>query len=584
MKKSFTLKSLTLAIASTMSLAATADTYQIEPIETLSNYRSSVPQSINAGGQVVGVARFKENIDINFDKVPGQLLAQIGYDPEGTEPLTDEQYQAIVENLSNLSSNSLQYQRIGLDQAFIYNGTSIPVNAAPVSESELASSIDSYLYSINNANTAVGVTTGPFEITEHTYTNSDGEQVTDEYFKADFLTRGVWFNNGVSTMVTPEATDYLGGESALFDINDNGLAVGYESVALSPGAETQIQESCEDPETANDAQPLYVCVWNIWRSLHTADASNIAATTSYNSFYNYNRARSGYNAGRSIYDIRGKLWQFDASGEVISETELPTLVERKSDDDRDFSSYAYAVNNNRVAVGQSWTYHPSRGAIRMPAIFLNGDALPVTEEAEYLWGSATDINDNGIAVGYLTKRPAGTLRSYGFYYDVEARELTELNSFFNGSSTVVRSINNNGEMVGTAEVDPTLSQVRARAGFYYNMNSETPQFIDLNNTISCDSPYNIVDANDITDNGEIIATALRSEEYTDADGETQTREILVTVKLDPIAGELNNCTDNEEPIERQGAALGLWSILGLSSLGLLITGIRRRAFLKTKKS
>ncbi|MDV6315118.1 DUF3466 family protein [Idiomarina sp. HP20-50] len=584
MKKSFTLKTLTAAIVSTMSFAAVADTYQVEPIETLSNYRSSVPQGINASGQIVGVARFPENIEIDFNYVPDQLLSQIGYDPEGTEPLTDEQYQVIVDNLSNLSNNSLQYQRIGLDQAVIYNGTSNPVDAAPVSESEFASSVDSYFYSINNANTAVGVTTGPFEITQHTYTNSEDEQVTDEYFKADFLSRGVWFNNGVSALVTPQATDYLGGESAVFDINDNGLAVGYESVALSPAATTQIQENCEDPENASAAQPLYVCVWSLWRNLQTADASNIAATTSYSGPYNYNRARSGYNAGRSIYDIRGQLWQFDASGEVISQTELPTLVERQSDDERDFSSYGYAVNNNRVAVGQSWTYHPSRGAIRMPAIFLNGEALPVTENPEYLWGAATDINNNGIAVGYLTQRPAGTLRSYGFYYDVEARELTELSSFFNGSSTVIRSINDNGEMVGTAEVDPTLSQVRARAGFYYNMNAETPQFIDLNNTISCDSPYNIVDANDITDNGEIIATALKSQEYTDSDGEIQTREILVTVKLDPVSGELNNCTNNEEPIERQGAAIGLWSILGFSTLGLLITGIRRRAFLKTKKS
>ena len=96
--------------------------------------------------------------------------------------------------------------------------------------------------------------------------------------------------------------------------------------------------------------------------------------------------------------------------------------------------------------------------------------------------------------------------------------------------------------------------------------------------------FSIGDSNDITENGEIIATALKTEEYTDEEGETRTREILVNIKLDPIEGELNNCTDNEEPVERQGAAVGLGSLLGFGVLGLLITGIRRRTFLKTKKS
>ena len=80
--KSFTLKSLTVAIVSTVSFASAADTYNIETIETLNNYRSSIPQSINASGQIVGVARFPENVEIDFSRVPSRLLAQIGFDPE----------------------------------------------------------------------------------------------------------------------------------------------------------------------------------------------------------------------------------------------------------------------------------------------------------------------------------------------------------------------------------------------------------------------------------------------------------------------------------------------------------------------
>ncbi|WP_278361130.1 DUF3466 family protein, partial [Idiomarina abyssalis] len=107
---------------------------------------------------------------------------------------------------------------------------------------------------------------------------------------------------------------------------------------------------------------------------------------------------------------------------------------------------------------------------------------------------------------------------------------------------------------------------------------------NLNDAISCDSPYDIVEANSINDNGVILATALKQEEYQDDSGETQTREVAVTIKLDPVDGELNNCRQEENQIEREGASTGLFSLLTLGSLGLLITAIRRRAFLKTKKS
>ncbi|HAS22717.1 MAG TPA: hypothetical protein DCR51_06155, partial [Idiomarina loihiensis] len=216
--KSFTLKSLTVAIVSTVSFASAADTYNIETIETLNNYRSSIPQSINASGQIVGVARFPENVEIDFSKVPSRLLAQIGFDPEEDEELTIAQYQAIVENLGNYANSSLQTQRIGLNQAFIYNGTSSEVNAVSATADQLANSVDSFLYSINNANTAVGVTSAPFELIEHQYTNADDETETAEYFVSDFLSRGMWYNNGESSVVEPQAQDYLGGESAIFDI------------------------------------------------------------------------------------------------------------------------------------------------------------------------------------------------------------------------------------------------------------------------------------------------------------------------------------------------------------------------------
>jgi hypothetical protein len=220
----------------------------------------------------------------------------------------------------------------------------------------------------------------------------------------------------------------------------------------------------------------------------------------------------------------------------------------------------------------------------MPAIFVDGEAVPVTEDEKYFWGSAKDINDNNQAAGYLVENLSGTLRNTAFIYDVDLDELTMVPGFFTGSSTIIHSINNNGMAVGTGEIEATLSNVRQRVGFAYDSTDEAAEFINLNDAISCDSPYDIVEANSINDNGVILATALKQQEYQDESGETQTREVAVTIKLDPVDGELNNCRQEENQIEREGASTGLFSLLTLGSLGLLITAIRRRAFLKTKKS
>jgi hypothetical protein len=113
----------------------------------------------------------------------------------------------------------------------------------------------------------------------------------------------------------------------------------------------------------------------------------------------------------------------------------------------------------------------------------------------------------------------------------------------------------------------------------FDSTEEGAEFINLNDTISCDAPYNIIEANSINDSGVIVATALKAEEYTDSEGETQTRDVVVTVKLDPSAadGELNDCTQQENRVERQGASLGLGTLLGFMGLGALISVFRRKS-------
>tara|TARA_B100000700_G_scaffold259347_1_gene294113 strand:+ start:4324 stop:6048 length:1725 start_codon:yes stop_codon:yes gene_type:complete len=573
--KPFSKHLLVASVLAACSTTAAADTFSIEEIATADNFRNSFPRDMNEQGFIVGISSFPTDVDIDLSQLTASQLASLGItDIDEVDELTPAQYEFIINSLAtNENSNFLQ-KPIASYQAFLYDGMTLPVSF--FNDPEDVSTI-TYLNSINGSNTAVGMGYGSYKPVEFSYINSEDEEVTNTFYVRDFISRGVWYQDGQTATVTPPEQAILGGESAIMDVNESGLAAGYASVALSPGAESTI-ENCTPPEDSDAVQtrPLEVCASELWLDLHNASANNIAPILYY--------TRSNYASRRSIYDVRGFLWQLDASGEVISSVELGTLEERREDDESDFSSYAYAVNNNGIAAGQSFTYHPDRGAIRMPAIFVDGEAIAVTENDEYFWGSANDINDNNRAVGYLTTTRAANLRNIGFYYDVDSTTMETLPGFFEGSSTVPSDINNNGLVVGTGEIEPTLSSSRRRVGFLYDTTADDAQFINLNDAIACDSQYFIVDARAITDSGEIVASALKTEEYIDGDGETQSREVAVTIKMDPIEGELNNCRQEENKVERSGASFGGLPLAGLSLLGFFITLSRRRQHKNIKKS
>ena len=573
--KPFSKHLLVASVLAGCSVTASADTFSIEEIATADNFRNSFPRDLNEQGFIVGVSSFQTNVDIDLSQLTATQLAALGItDIEEVTELTPAQYDYIVNALAaNVNNNFLQ-KSIAPYQAFMYDGATQSVSF--FDQPDDVSTI-THLNSINAANTAVGMGYGAYKPVEFTYKNADDEDVTRTYYVRDFISRGVWYQDGQTTTIAPPDQSVLGGESALMDVNDSGLAAGYASIGLSPGATTTI-DNCTPAEDSDAIQtrPLEVCASELWIDLHNATANNIAPILFY--------SRSNYASRRSIYDIRGFLWQLDANGEVISSTELGTLAERREDDQSDFSSYAFAVNNNGIAVGQSFTYHPNRGPIRMPAIFIDGEAIPVTESDEYYWGSANAINDNNRVVGYLTSTRAANLRNTGFYYDVDSATLETLPGFFEGSSTVPSDINNNGVVVGTGEIEPSLSSSRRRVGFVYDTAAENAEFINLNDAIACDSPYFIVDARAITDSGEVVASALKTEEYVDGEGNTQTRQVSVTIKMDPIEGELNNCREEENKVERSGASFGGFPLAGLSLLGFFITLSRRRQLKNIKKS
>lgn len=578
--KQFAKASVAATVVAAIAGVVHADTYTFIDIGTPDTLRNVTPVAINESGEVLSQGRFPLDIEINLELISNQQKANAGIpipaeDEDPITELTAAQYDRLLPQLEDIRNGELRSQRVGFNRAVRYNGTLATDKFFLSTAEQLENSSDSFITGLNEAGMRVGYGSAPYEGYEFTRTvteNDEEVQITETFHRRAFTTRGVWQWGAEQTVIEPPFTEEFGGESALFDINDNNVAVGYASVALSPFAVEEIAD-CKEAETSEGAfQPANACIWGTWLNRYNGSINYLRT-----SFFD----RSVIIGNNSIYDNRAYLWQLDSNGNVLSATEFGTLLPRDAEDQQDFSSYAYAVNNQDIAVGQSWTYRNgefnSQSRIKMPAIFIDGEARPVTTDEVYAWGAALDINDNNQVVGYVKKSINNYLRDVAFIYDLNAEnpELVELPRLFDSSSTVVNAINNNGVVVGTAESEASINENRRRIGFYMDLTAESPRLIDLNDAIACNRDYFIVSAEDINDQGDIVATAVVEETYTRDDGEEDVRLVSRTLVMNPTAGEVNNCSATRELTERQGAASGLGMGLGILLIGVLITTRRR---------
>ena len=149
--------------------------------------------------------------------------------------------------------------------------------------------------------------------------------------------------------------------------------------------------------------------------------------------------------------------------------------------------------------------NPNNFVVNAAAVFDGDEVVGFINDQEYPQSTAEDINNNDIVVGYATKIINGSSRTKFFVHDYRG-EVTEFpNDFFNSSSSVANAINDNGLVVGQGEVETNLSGSRRSEGFIYDIDSK--EFTNINDLLSCNSPYTIVQANDINERDEIAATA-----------------------------------------------------------------------------
>ncbi|TWX67860.1 DUF3466 family protein [Colwellia demingiae] len=429
---------------------------------------------------------------------------------------------------------------------------------------------------VTDSNIAFGTASAPY-LAMPEFTDSSGNLHT--HWVREHGQRGFFSpDNGVTIYpVLPIETRYGGGISAVFDMNENGSAVGYSSYKLSELREEYVLDEtggCADPGLVDDI-PYEICVQKVQSGMYYIQA--FKATLS--------------------------------ADNVVEAEQLGLLVTPHVDDTRAFSSQALAINNSGVAVGYAHGWDANDVTTPTSTQPLSGSYAVIFKEDElgnkvvfdfnqlhyrfntnsvFSFSRALDINDNGLAVGY-THDISTSVKKF-FYVDTTVPEsemkLITPKDFFTTSKSTAFAVNSTGIIVGEAEIEShndSTNNPRRTAGFLYDTSNDSPVIIDVNTLLECNSEYNVLNASDINDEGLISATAVIKSDSYDAKGELILDEsgnavridVVRAVLLKPIPkGVIDDCAAVEEKVERQGASIGSIAILALFSL----LGLRRRIF------
>jgi hypothetical protein len=405
---------------------------------------------------------------------------------------------------------------------------------------------------INDFGYAVGVSQDGF----YTLSYTTAEVVDLTYVLNDFYARGFALIDGKTVeLLPPDIT--AGGLSDAFDINANNQVVGTGTIDVTSTFKTSA-DTCANDEERGDI-PVASCLRALSISLNT-NASSVAQR-------------------------RGIIWQLDEKGNITDTLVLGMLITPSNSDTNNYSSTAVAINDYGVAVGESPAQYLNTSSLTTAAAFYKNDQVFTINQDNDLYASvATDINNDNLAVGYVTKNVNGLTKTKFFVHDIDADLTSYPEDFFTSSASVANAINNQAMVVGYAEAEAT-SGARRTEGFIYDYRNDL--FAGLNSLIVCNSPYDIVQANAINDDNEIAATALITGPAKDINGDfiydqlgaqTET-DYVVAVKLIPIAGgSVDNCNATEQNLERQGASLNYSVLLILIALSLRIKSTRQRLF------
>ncbi|MBE1301671.1 MAG: DUF3466 family protein [Alteromonadaceae bacterium] len=547
------LTSLAAFSAALFSQSVTAAVYNVTEIDTYRSVVSAIPIALNEAGAVAVTGEFPYNPKIDLELIDFEAefwqdnLTDIDSAQNGNFNADDLSF--IVNYLRSQEASKL-VQRVAVDASYLWENTTLNqihgLDQVDATFGDFSGSTDTFVNNINDSGVTVGRSEGVFSKLE--YTNEEGTELT--YVVQEYSTRAFVDLNGTVVGLVSES-DLGGGFSEAMDITNGLLVAGYEVIEPTDVLQELINESCTDDEIRGD-QPVEVCI------------------------------QTQLDAGINFsHQIRGVMWQLDQSGNVIDKQQFGLPFTVAEDDTSLYNSTINAVNENAIGVGYATNFFDDNESIpRIYAAIFEGETVTsITDRSEYIDSLASDINEQNIAVGYASKQINGFTRTKFFIHDVTSDVTTFPDDYFPGSSSVARAINNDGMVVGEGEVDSDLTNTRRRNAFIYDINNDS--FQNLNDLIACNSPYNLVQAYDINDAGQIIATALierntldiKAEEIVNDDGTNEASEMIVSVILDPIAGgEIESCDPPAEEVqERNSGSMG-WGLFAIAAL----FGLRRR--------
>lgn len=504
-------------IAASLSacFSANAVVYKIENIDeffkvngTLENSRSGFGVSGNDTGLLIGGAS-------------GQFAPVLSQEDE--DLLTNNRVDTALSQAAETNTYAPKLLPKASNLIFTFDDEKLPsfleifeeVIAADVLVDSVT--VQSHAFDTNVDGIIVGTTSSAAYAIDDPDQGDSNSLKDDPFYAFDYRQRAFVLDSGVLHTFEPEFSTY-GGQSGITSINDNGLVVGYESIEVEPYYQEQIDDKCLD--TYKDTVPLAICTQG----------------------FSYN----GKSNNETRYTLQAVSWQY-SNGSLTNRTPLGVLAERvEGDNYYRYNSIALDVNNRGVAVGRSVAFRDGKKEVKyrfdVATVFHNNEIIDLMDHSEDTWvGSAsTAINDSDVVVGYVTKYINGYPRNKMFVYDMaDANPAVEYpNDFFNNESDLSsypKDINNSNQVVGAVDIDGGSSQARRTHAFLYDHTNT--EFKDVNDLLTCGSKgyvqagdtwnkyqveanggdgqklsyavdISVVDANKITNDGTIMATAL----------------------------------------------------------------------------
>ena len=576
MKKMYSVSVLAAMVAASFGATAQAnDGLDVVDLSTAPGAYVTFPGGMNDLGEAVVVNRNLWDQNIRFE-----LLTQEVFEDFDFDNLTDAQYRSIRDYLASPTGTggNPQFQKLATEISHLYDGHVRVLEGFDALDPETNRNTDSVnviAHDINGQRLIVGQAGEPY--LRRTTTNADGEEV--EFFLRDSFPRGfVWQNDDV--MFLPSSVDlYQGGTGDARAINEANQIVGRAAIANTPGLTTRFercQDVPEDPEDVEDGgmfnEELTTCVWRYW---YANEAGALARGSSRSPIFIE-------QAHKWILHDDGSVETLLLGGyEQVIEPSEEEAEEGAETEIRPLPSNAFDINNHGIAVGAAQRVVDAydirdnviEGITVLASVaYKDGEVIPLQQEYRTATSEAMAINDNNIIVGYTTERMSNNAtRPRAYWVDLDELDggLNYPVGFFNTSGWRPRAINNHNVMVGQGEFSAAVAAARPTVGFMYDINTDV--ITDLNTLLPCGSEYQIVDAYDINDAGEILALAV-TDVAISVDGEDEIGGRMRAVRLQ--SGSHQPCDEPQHDSTRQGAQVTPVVAGILAFFALLIT--RRR--------